>query len=693
MPELEIITDEMKFKLISLGLCGFLLISLMVGAPLSARIETDVPGEDLPDVPRYPGMVRTSYSVHPGLDNYYTISISYQGTADFTAVKDFYKAEMPKHGWTLSHWYSYDSYASLSFAKKGFSASISISTFVWENVGETYVFIFYSPQRVHEITIPENASLDLLLEFKSTGRCRIKVDYSGPNPLLYYLVRPADPVFRPVAPVRRPAIPGPSPTFAASAATSASPAQPVSWDINIELSSPREGALDITANGWAVLPLPEEQKRMLSLAVAAYNLAPATFNQQVLQKIQRQLMYTTDLEITALNITKLEWDSAASKLTFGVAVSARSPKFDATLQKELPMNIYTTGSGSIPTVMTPESIKELTLDVMFRFIGKTTTAELRANFVGLACTIGIDWESDLPWFDEKGVVTRADNIIVVDFGKMREYWPAYVTTPEIQAHENIRFTLRVPSGAAVENLPSGYTQTDSAYTWTGTSAANALLALITGEAGTRISYWVGPATVTIENIQASVGQTVEVENRYVTSVKIESERVIGVEFEKDQPVRKLRVTLATAVNNINVQAQRLPEKPAGVIEPPAEKGIVHHYLEMKTDAPEQVESAIIEFRVSKLWISVNNIDQTTVRLLRYQDGEWTELQTAQTGEDENNVYFSAETTGFSMFAITGIPAQLPTVPAPLLPPLGVIIVVALALVVVLVLVMWRYLSR
>lgn len=638
-------------------------------------------------------------------------------------------------------------------------------------------------------SILENISLDLLLEFKSTGRFRIKADYSGPNPLLYYV---AGAVVAPKAPPPSMVsvgldnnVPGSSglllmhyggdtiagaitqgrlenlelringevvvPTaiylngeivtgdkdfmvgdvikleggyqlssgdvieiraagslliktqvgstsFAARSASpgygsvSASPAQSVSWNINIELSSPSEGTLTITANGWAVLPLTEEQKQRVSLAVAGYKLAPETFNQQALQQIQSQLRYIDDLEITNLNVAQLDWDGAGSKLTFSVTVTARSLKFKAELQKELPMSIYTTGTGSTPTaIRSEEDLEGLTLDIMFRLISQTTTAELRANFAGLICTIGVDWEFDLPQ-TETGVVTRSDNIIVVDFSKMREYWPAYITIPEVQAHENVRFTLRVPAGAEVENLPSGYTQADSTYTWTGTSAAEAILALITGEASTRISYWIGPATVTVENIQTSVGQTVEVENQYVTSVEVESKRVISVEFEKDQPIRKLRVTLATAVNNIDVQAQRLPEKPAEVTEPPAEKGIVCHYLEMKTAVPEQVESAIIEFRVPKLWISVNNIDQATVRLLRYQGGGWTELETTEIGEDENNVYFSAGTPGFSVFAITA-QAQLPTVPTTPLPPLEVIIVVALALVVVLVLVMWRYLSR
>jgi len=202
---------------------------------------------------------------------------------------------------------------------------------------------------------------------------------------------------------------------------------------------------------------------------------------------------------------------------------------------------------------------------------------------------------------------------------------------------------------------------------------------------------VGPATVTIENIQSSVGQTIEVENNYVENVVIESEQTFTVNFERNQPVRRLRISLATAVD-VNIQAQQLPERPAEVPEPPAEKGIVCRYLEIETTAPEQVENATIEFRVPKLWISTNDIDRSTIRLLRYGGGEWIELPTQATGEEDNEyIYFSAEASGFSTFTITGTPAQLPTAPSAPMPPFWVLVITALALVTVLIAVIWKYL--
>lgn len=520
----------------------------------------------------------------------------------------------------------------------------------------------------------ENFSLDALLEFKSTGRARIKVDYAGPNPLLstYYYTSAG----------------GTSFTASAALATSKS----MSWDIDIELSSPGDETLTITASGWLVLPLTEQQKQDVSLAAAGYSYAPGLFNQQALQYIQNQLKYTSyGIEVTSLNVTQFDWDGAASKLTFAATVTAKGTMFEESLLRELPASITTSGTGSIPT--TTVGSEGLTLDFLLRIAAKTAMVELQMNLSELTSTIGFDSEFELRT-DNLGFVTRTDNMVMVDFNALRGYLPAQTTATDLPGYEDVSFTLRVPTNAEVENLPSGYTQTDSAYTWTGSSAINAILALISGESGTRISYWVGPASVTVENIQSSIGQTIEVENNNVETVEIESEQVIVVNFERNQPVRRVGISFVAGVDNINVQAQRLSEKPSEAVDPPAEKGIVCYYLEMETTAPEQVENAAIEFKVPKLWIRVNNIDQSTLKLLRYQDGQWADLNTTKIAEDDNDVYFSAEAAGFSLFAVTAEPIpQSPSQPFVEIPPLWVIVITAIVLVAVIIVVVLKYSSR
>ena len=56
-------------------------------------------------------------------------------------------------------------------------------------------------------------------------------------------------------------------------------------------------------------------------------------------------------------------------------------------------------------------------------------------------------------------------------------------------------------------------------------------------------------------------------------------------------------------------------------------------------------------RVSIVAIENNNINESLISLLRH-DGKWNALDTEKIGEDEQYVYFKAETPGFSPFAIT-----------------------------------------
>jgi len=61
----------------------------------------------------------------------------------------------------------------------------------------------------------------------------------------------------------------------------------------------------------------------------------------------------------------------------------------------------------------------------------------------------------------------------------------------------------------------------------------------------------------------------------------------------------------------------------------------------------------IAFSVDKEWIKEQGIDSSNIKLMRYTT-KWNELPTTITREDENKIYFLAETPGFSPFAITAI---------------------------------------
>jgi len=66
-----------------------------------------------------------------------------------------------------------------------------------------------------------------------------------------------------------------------------------------------------------------------------------------------------------------------------------------------------------------------------------------------------------------------------------------------------------------------------------------------------------------------------------------------------------------------------------------------------------VDEIKLKFKVDKEWINDNNINQTKIYLLRYNDNRWRKLATIETGSDTEYLYYESTTPGFSTFAILG----------------------------------------
>jgi len=74
---------------------------------------------------------------------------------------------------------------------------------------------------------------------------------------------------------------------------------------------------------------------------------------------------------------------------------------------------------------------------------------------------------------------------------------------------------------------------------------------------------------------------------------------------------------------------------------------VYHGMSLLADSgefenSENINKAVIEFRVSKTWVEENNIDISTIVLKRSHAGAWTSFSTTMTGEDEEYFFFGAE---------------------------------------------------
>jgi PGF-pre-PGF domain-containing protein len=114
-------------------------------------------------------------------------------------------------------------------------------------------------------------------------------------------------------------------------------------------------------------------------------------------------------------------------------------------------------------------------------------------------------------------------------------------------------------------------------------------------------------------------------------------------------VRKISIEVDKNVSDVTVTVEEV-NKPEEITEVP---GIAYGYIKITvTNLMDVNVTTKIEFKVNKSWLAGHNIDEATIKLNRC-DGNWTTLPTSKIDEDNVSVYFEAETTGFSLFAITG----------------------------------------
>jgi PGF-pre-PGF domain-containing protein len=125
---------------------------------------------------------------------------------------------------------------------------------------------------------------------------------------------------------------------------------------------------------------------------------------------------------------------------------------------------------------------------------------------------------------------------------------------------------------------------------------------------------------------------------------------IAMVFE-DMDVSLIAIEADNKLSDVTVEVERV-EKSAGVPEP---SGTVYAYLTIDVNHEETANiEGRIECRVVKSWISDNAIDETTIRFYRYDEvGGWQALSTSKSREENDYVYFEAETPGFSLFVLTG----------------------------------------
>jgi PGF-pre-PGF domain-containing protein len=118
-------------------------------------------------------------------------------------------------------------------------------------------------------------------------------------------------------------------------------------------------------------------------------------------------------------------------------------------------------------------------------------------------------------------------------------------------------------------------------------------------------------------------------------------------------LKMINITVRNPVQTVTITVTKLAGQPASVVH--TISGKVYKYIEIKGDNINEthIDKVKIQFQVNKSWISSNRISRSTIALNRYKNDNWQKLTTKELSEDNDYVYYEAETPGFSTFAVTG----------------------------------------
>lgn len=136
----------------------------------------------------------------------------------------------------------------------------------------------------------------------------------------------------------------------------------------------------------------------------------------------------------------------------------------------------------------------------------------------------------------------------------------------------------------------------------------------------------------------------------ITIPSISANAVQNIPINETYIVQKISLKPSVAVKNVEIKIERVPP-PESLSHPP---GRVFEYLKVDEINITNNQTAVVNitFKLSKTWISENNINTSTIFLARYTT-QWDKLTTFQANETASDLIYTAVSPGLSIFAITG----------------------------------------
>ncbi|MBA3064068.1 PGF-pre-PGF domain-containing protein, partial [Candidatus Woesearchaeota archaeon] len=132
------------------------------------------------------------------------------------------------------------------------------------------------------------------------------------------------------------------------------------------------------------------------------------------------------------------------------------------------------------------------------------------------------------------------------------------------------------------------------------------------------------------------GSSVTYEQKSLGTLAAGSTKVVAFTKSATLAMTEITVTVKNKVTNVKIKVD-VGSLPSGASVPSSAQGSVYKYIEItKTGmADDDIEKAVIKFKVSKEWLTNKNYGIDAVSLHRYYNKKWEKLETTRTG-------FSAE---------------------------------------------------
>ena len=200
----------------------------------------------------------------------------------------------------------------------------------------------------------------------------------------------------------------------------------------------------------------------------------------------------------------------------------------------------------------------------------------------------------------------------------------------------------------------------------------------TGATTTTTSPGSVAATTTTTTLLTTTTTTIprEQETHSVSSVAAGANATFTFTKSDTLKIQEIVINVKTALTSISATVKE-SSLPSGASAPvSAAAGAVYKYIEIVKGGyytDQDINKAYIKFKVDKPWLSSNGIDKNTIALYRYYMEAWEKLSTQLLSEDADYVYYQAESTGLSVFAIAGeklaaTTTTLPTTTTTTVPP-------------------------